>query len=82
VIQALGIMAATLTSLSYIPQARKARPRGSTNDLSVRTLGILAAGLSLWIADGLAGGDAVIIVANAVGLVLILFLMALKWRDA
>jgi MtN3 and saliva related transmembrane protein len=82
VIQALGVMAATLTSLSYIPQVRKAWPRGSTDDLSFRTLGILAAGLSLWIAYGLAKSDAVIIVANAVGLFLILLLIGLKWRDA
>lgn len=81
-IQALGIMAAALTSLSYIPQVRKAWPRGSTDDLSLRTLGILAAGLSLWIVYGLARADTVIVVANAVGLFLILFLMALKWRDA
>ena len=75
-------MAAMLTSLSYIPQVRKAWPRGSTDDLSFRTLGILAAGLSLWIAYGLAKSDAVIIVANAVGLFLILLLIGLKWRDA
>ena len=81
-IQTLGIMAATLTSLSYIPQVRKAWPRGSTNDLSFRTLGILAAGLSLWIAYGLARSDAVIIIANVVGLILIGFLIGLKWRDA
>ncbi|HEY0423403.1 MAG TPA: SemiSWEET family transporter [Rhodopila sp.] len=81
-IQALGVMAAMLTSLSYIPQVRKAWPRGSTDDLSFRTLGILAAGLSLWIAYGLAKSDAVIIVANAVGLFLILLLIGLKWRDA
>ena len=80
-IQALGIMAAALTSLSYIPQVQKAWPRGSTDDLSFRTLAILAAGLSLWIVYGLARSDAVIITANAVGLSLILFLMGLKWRD-
>ena len=80
-IQALGIMAATLTSLSYIPQVRKAWPRGSTDDLSLRTLGILAAGLSLWIVYGLARSDAVIVIANTVGLALILFLIGLKWRD-
>jgi len=82
VIQALGIVAAMLTSLSYIPQVRKAWPRGATEDLSLRTLGVLAAGLALWIVYGAAKGDAVIIVANAVGLLLIVFLLALKWRDA
>lgn len=81
-IQTLGILAAALTSLSYIPQVRKAWPRGSTDDLSFRTLGILAAGLALWIAYGLARSDTVIVIANAVGLSLILFLIGLKWRDA
>ena len=75
-------MAAVLTSLSYIPQVRKAWPRGSTDDLSFRTLVILAAGLSLWIVYGIARGDPVIIIANAVGLTLIVFLIGLKWRDA
>jgi hypothetical protein len=33
----LGMAAAALTSLSYVPQVRKALPRGSTDDLSFRT---------------------------------------------
>ena len=68
-------------ALVYSPGS-KAWPRGSTDDLSLRTLGILAAGLALWIVYGLARADPVIVVANAVGLFLILFLMALKWLDA
>jgi MtN3 and saliva related transmembrane protein len=59
---------------------RKAWPRESTDDLSFRTLGILAAGLSLWIAYGVARSEAVIIIANTVGLFLILFLIGLKRR--
>ena len=43
----LGLLAATMTSLSYIPQVRKALPKGSTDDLSFRTLIILGIGLSL-----------------------------------
>ena len=38
---------AALTSLSYIPQVAKALPVGSTNDLSSKTLAVLAAGLAL-----------------------------------
>nr|WP_309943363.1 PQ-loop domain-containing transporter [Tardiphaga robiniae] len=48
----LGGLAALLTSLSYVPQARKALPRGATWDLSLKTLGILTAGLSVWIVYG------------------------------
>jgi PQ loop repeat len=38
----IGLMAAALTSLSYVPQVQKALPRGATNDLSVKMLSILA----------------------------------------
>jgi len=43
----IGILAAALTSLSYIPQVKKALPAGSTDDLSSKTLAVLAAGLAL-----------------------------------
>ena len=48
----IGLLAAALTSLSYIPQVKKALPAGSTDDLSSKTLAVLAAGLALWIGYG------------------------------
>jgi MtN3 and saliva related transmembrane protein len=33
----IGLLAAALTSLSYIPQVKKALPSGSTDDLSSKT---------------------------------------------
>jgi MtN3 and saliva related transmembrane protein len=80
-ITSLGLLAAVLTSLSYIPQVRKALPRGSTHDLSVRTLIILAAGLSLWILYGILKGDWVVVIANSFGCTLIVILLAFKFRD-
>jgi MtN3 and saliva related transmembrane protein len=43
----IGLLAAALTSLSYIPQVKKALPAGSTEDLSSKTLAVFAAGLAL-----------------------------------
>ena len=43
----IGVCAAVLTSLSYIPQVRKAWPRGSTADLSLKMLIALTIGLAL-----------------------------------
>jgi MtN3 and saliva related transmembrane protein len=63
----IGICAAILTSLSYIPQVQKAWPRGSTADLSLKMLVVLTIGLSLWIVYGLLLGDWVIVAANGVG---------------
>ena len=80
-VDAVGLVAATLTSLSYIPQVRKARRRGSTNDLSSRTLAALAAGLGIWIVYGLLKGDYVIVLANAVGFSLVAALLSFVWRD-
>jgi MtN3 and saliva related transmembrane protein len=78
----LGMAAAALTSLSYVPQVRKALPRGSTDDLSFRTLVILATGLGLWILYGVFKGDWVIVVANSVGCGLVATLLSFKIRDA
>jgi MtN3 and saliva related transmembrane protein len=81
-ITALGLVAAAMTSLSYIPQVRKAVPRGSTDDLSFKTLIILATGLGLWILYGVFKGDWVIIVANGVGCALGAVLLGFKIRDS
>ena len=77
----VGLAAAALTSLSYIPQVRKAWPRNSTDDLSVKTLSTLSAGLALWILYGVGKGDWVIILSNVIAVVLALTVLAFKIRD-
>lgn len=77
----LGFAAAALTSLSYIPQVRKALPRGATHDLSLKMLLALFAGLSLWIAYGVTIGNPVIVTANAVGAALVGMVLGCKIRD-
>jgi MtN3 and saliva related transmembrane protein len=78
----IGLLAAALTSLSYIPQVKKALPAGSTNDLSSKTLAVLATGLALWIGYGVLKSDDVIVVANAIGFALVATLIGFKIRDA
>jgi MtN3 and saliva related transmembrane protein len=77
----IGALAALLTSLSYLPQVRKALPRGSTGDLSLKTLGILTAGLIVWIIYGLLKTDWVIMLGNGVGASLSGTVLACKIRD-
>jgi MtN3 and saliva related transmembrane protein len=77
----IGACAAVLTSLSYIPQVRKAWPRGSTKDLSLRMLLVLTTGLLLWVGYGVLKGDLVIVVANGVGATLSGSVLAFKIRD-
>ena len=77
----IGIGAAVLTSLSYVPQVRKAWPRGSTKDLSLHMLLVLTTGLLLWIGYGLLKSDLVIVAANSVGAALSACVLAFKVRD-
>jgi len=77
----IGIGAALLTSLSYLPQVQKAWPRGSTSDLSLKMLVVLTSGLVLWIGYGVLKGDWVIIAANSVGAALSGTVLAFKIRD-
>ena len=78
---ALGLVAAGLTSLSYLPQVRKALPRNSTADLSLKMLLALLSGLSLWIVYGAVIGDFIILVANATGAALVGSVLVCKIRD-
>jgi MtN3 and saliva related transmembrane protein len=81
-VYSIGLLAAALTSLSYMPQVKKAFPRGATKDLSVKTLAVLATGLGLWVVYGFLKGDSVIVTANIVGLSLAGVLLVLKARDS
>jgi len=77
----IGGLAAALTSLSYLPQVKKAWPRGSTKDLSLKMLIVLTTGLWLWSIYGIMKGDWVIISANVVGGSLSLIVLLCKLRD-
>jgi MtN3 and saliva related transmembrane protein len=77
----IGASAAVLTSLSYIPQVRKAWPRGATEDLSLKMLIALTSGLLLWIGYGLLKGDWVIVAANGIGAILSGSVLVFKVRD-
>jgi MtN3 and saliva related transmembrane protein len=77
----LGLAAAGLTSLSYVPQVRKALPKGATDDLSLKMLFALFTGLSLWCVYGFVKGDMVIIGANLIGGSLVGVVLACKIRD-
>jgi MtN3 and saliva related transmembrane protein len=80
-IHILGILAAALTSLSYLPQPQKGIPRHSTSDLSLKMLVALSTGLCLWVVYGVAKDDWVIILANSTGAMLSLAVLGFKLRD-
>ena len=77
----VGFVAAFCTTVSYIPQVKKCLQTGSSGDLSLKMLLILAAGIGLWVVYGILKGDMVIIVANSVSLLLLANLLVFKVRE-
>ena len=76
----VGVLAALCTTASYIPQVRKTWQTRQTDDLSLRMLLLLAAGLSLWIVYGVLNKDAVIVVANSASLGLLASILYWKLK--
>ena len=77
----VGSAAAFCTTISYVPQLRKAWATGETSDISLKMLALLATGLALWIVYGLMKADVVIMAANAISLTLLLCIVAIKLRS-
>ena len=65
---------------STVPQIRKSVKSKKTDDVSKWLIISLIGGLSLWVFYGILKGDMIIVLANAIGVSLNLFLLFLKWR--
>jgi MtN3 and saliva related transmembrane protein len=77
----IGVTAALLSSLSYIPLVKKVRAGQPTNDLSLHTLIALTAGLLLSVVYGAFRTDWIIVAANLVGTGLTGFVLYRKLRE-
>ncbi|KUL02418.1 MAG: Uncharacterized protein XE10_0699 [Methanoculleus marisnigri] len=80
-VTALGLIAGSLTTLSFAPQVARAWRTRSTADLSLAMLVVFLAGVLLWLAYGVVKGDVAIIAANAVTAVLIGLILSLKTKN-
>jgi MtN3 and saliva related transmembrane protein len=78
----IGLAAALCTTAANLPQVKKAWTTGETDDISLKTLLLFGAGLTLWVAYGLLKGDIIITLANGVSLALIAILLYLKLRPS
>ena len=79
-VEFIGITAAILTTLCWLPQAIKAFREKETRAISLPTTATLALGIVLWLVYGLSIGDGPLIGANAVSLGLVLTIVAMKLR--
>ena len=77
-ITAIGYIAGTLTTISFLPQLIKTWRCKSAREISWGLLLVFAAGVTLWLVYGLELRSAPIIVANVATLALVLLILALK----
>lgn len=78
IITVIGLIAATLTTISFLPQAIKTARTKETKDLSLGMYISFTTGVFLWLVYGLFIKDAPLIVANVITLVLAAYILILK----
>ena len=76
----LGFAAATCTTVAYAPQFIKVWRSRSTQDISLGMFLVMVLGLLLWLMYGLFSGDAPLVAANAVTIVLAGGILFMKLR--
>ena len=76
----IGAVAATLTTVSFVPQALKTFRTRDVSGISLGMYSLFATGVALWLVYGLMLGEAPIYVANAVTLALALAVLVMKIR--
>lgn len=74
----LGLIAGTLTTISFVPQVWHTWKSRSAKDLSLGMLSIFTLGIALWLAYGLWMQAAPLILSNMITLVLASTLLGFK----
>jgi MtN3 and saliva related transmembrane protein len=78
VITFIGLLATVFTVASTLPQIKKALNTKDTEDVSIRFLLVLIAGLSLWVFYGIGRADIVIVIGNSLGVSVTVIMLILK----
>jgi MtN3 and saliva related transmembrane protein len=76
----VGIVAAVLTTLAFLPQVIHTIRTRSTHDISLRMYSLYTVGIFLWLIYGLLLHDVPLIAANVVTFVLSGTILSLKLR--
>ncbi len=77
----IGLFAASLTTLSFLPQAVMVIRTRRTDGISLTMYAMFTAGVAAWLAYGLMANSMPVIVANAVTLALASLILSLKVRS-
>lgn len=75
-----GMVAGSLTTISFVPQLLKVWRTQSTKDISAGMFTVFTCGVSLWLLYGVLLEDTPIIISNTVTLILAASILFLKFR--
>lgn len=81
IIESLGLVAATLTTVAFIPQAVKTITTHATKDLSVSTYVLMSLGTLAWFIYGTQIGDVPIMLANSITFLLSVIILTFKLTE-
>ena len=76
--EVIGYLAATLTTISFVPQAWMTWKRKRADGVSLGMYVIFSTGVFFWLLYGLYLQAWPVVIANAITLVLALFILAMK----
>lgn len=76
----IGYLAATLTTISFVPQAWLVWRTRRAENLSLAMYLVFATGVALWLVYGLWIGSWPVVIANAITLMLAGFILVMKLR--
>ncbi len=76
----IGLIAATITTLSFIPQLIKTWKLKETKDISLLMFVILGIGIFLWIIYGFLLWDLPLILANSITFIFVLVILFFKFK--
>ena len=80
IVEMLGYAAATLTTISFVPQAWRTFRTRDVSGISLTMYSIFTVGVAAWLAYGAIKGDWPIVVANAITLALAAAVLGMKLR--
>jgi MtN3 and saliva related transmembrane protein len=78
---AIGLLAGTLTTIAFLPQALKTWRTRSTHDISLLMFVIFVTGVGIWIVYGIIRGDMPVILTNVATLLLAGMILIFKIRN-
>lgn len=79
-ITVLGLAAATFTTGAFVPQVWKVWKTKQARDISWIMVLVMFVGITLWLVYGLILKNPPLIFANTITDVLVIILLALKWK--